>query len=276
MADVLDYVAPDGSYQEGVYDRLDQIESNTNTATSGAQDVVIQDSVSPLYILKFSNIVAETTLTTVTAKDDYIINVASATGFVVDQYLTIFSIADNRVYFSNILAINGTAITLDRPLDFEFPIGAGVTVGITNMNVDGSVTPQIFGIRNPVGGDITLSVDITRLMFKILTASAPDLSEFGDIAGGITRGVQIRRVDGTYQNIVNFKTNGDMKNIMYDIAIQAASGNQQDGLTGRFTLSALGAVVRIGEGEDLQIIIQDDLTSLGSFTIIAEGSEVVD
>ena len=276
MADVLDYVAPDGSYQEGVYDRLDQIETNTNTATSGAQDVVIQDSVSPLYILKFSNIVAETTLTTVTAKDDYIINVASATGFVVDQYLTIFSIADNRVYFSNILAINGTAITLDRPLDFEFPIGAGVTVGITNMNVDGSVTPQIFGIRNPVGGDITLSVDITRLMFKILTASAPDLSEFGDIAGGITRGVQIRRVDGTYQNIVNFKTNGDMKNIMYDIAIQAASGNQQDGLTGRFTLSALGAVVRIGEGEDLQIIIQDDLTSLGSFTIIAEGSEVVD
>ena len=46
-----------------------------------------------------------------------------------------------------------------------------------------------------------------------------------------------------------------MKNIMYDIAIQAASGNQQDGLTGRFTLSALGAVVRIGEGEDLQIIM---------------------
>ena len=73
MADVLDYVAPDGSYQEGVYVRLDQIENNTNTATSGAQDVVIQDSVSPLYILKFSNIVAETTLTTETAKDEYII-----------------------------------------------------------------------------------------------------------------------------------------------------------------------------------------------------------
>ena len=275
MADVLDYVAPDGSYQEGVYVRLDQIETNTNTATSGAQDVVIQDSVSPLYILKFSNIIAETTLTTEAAKDDYIINVASATGFVVGQYLTIFSIADNRVYFSNVLAINGTAITLDRPLDFEFPIGAGVTVGITNMNVDGSVTPQIFGIRNPTGGDIALSVDITRLMFKILTDAAPDLSKFGDIVGGITRGVQIRRVDGTYQNIVNFKTNGDMNNIMYDLTIQAAKGSQQDGLTARFTMSALGAVVRIGEGEDLQIIIQDDLTSLGSFTMIAEGSEVV-
>ena len=104
---------------------------------------------------------------------------------------------------------------------------------------------------------------------------APDLSKFGDIVGGITRGVQIRRVDGTYQNIVNFKTNGDMNNIMYDLTIQAAKGSQQDGLTARFTMSALGAVVRIGEGEDLQIIIQDDLTSLGSFTMIAEGSEVV-
>ena len=239
-------------------------------------DAVIQDSTSPLYVVMFSNIQAETTLSTLTAKDDYIINVASATGFVVGQYLTMYSTTDNRVSFADILAVNGTAITLDRPLDFEYPIGADVRVGTTNMNVDGSVTPQIFGIRNPTGSDVTLSVDITRLMFKILTAGAPDLSEFGDINGGITRGVQIRRVDGTYQNIVNFKTNGEMKNAMFDLAIQAASGNQQDGVTGRFTLSALGAVVRIGEGEDLQIIIQDDLTSLNTFRVIAEGSEVVD
>jgi len=238
-------------------------------------DATIQSSTSPLYVVKFSNIVAETTLTSLTAKDDYIINVTSATGFVVGQYLTIYSIADNRVYFATVLAINTLAITLDRPLDFEFPIGASVSVGSTNMNVNGSVTPQIFGVRNPGVTDIPLEIDISRLMFSSLTASTPQLSDFGDITNGLTRGVVIRAVNGTYRNIVNFKTNMDMKEAMFDLEIQDAASQAQDGLTGRFTFERLGQVVRIGEGEDLQIIIQDDLTSLTSFEVIAEGSEVV-
>jgi len=243
------------------------------------QDVTLQDSTSPLYIIKSSNILAETTTTTLGAKDDYIINVTSAAGFVVGQYLTMYSVADNRVYFSNILAINTLAITLDRPLDFEYPIGTIVSVGNTNMNVDGSVTPQIFGIRNPGVTDVPLTIDVTRIMFKCLTDSALDLSQFGDINGGILRGIVIRRVDGTYQNIFNAKTNSELKNIMFDFQIQLASQSQQDGFTGRLTFAGqnkFGAVVRLGPGEDLQVIIQDDLTSLVKFEIIAEGSEVVE
>lgn len=238
-------------------------------------DVVIQDSTSPLYVVKFSNIIAETTLTTATELDDYIISVASATGFVVGQYLTIYSIENNRVYFSDVLDINGLDITLDRPLDFTFTSGSPISVGNTNMNVDGSVTPQVFGVRNPSNEDIPLEIDISRVMFSALTSTEPQLSDFGDIAGGVTRGVQIRRVDGTYQNIINFKTNMEMKNIMFDLEIQTVAKNAQDGFTGRFTFERLGQVVRIGEGEDLQVIIQDDLTSLISFEVIAEGSEVV-
>ena len=177
---------------------------------------------------------------------------------------------------SGVLAINTLAITLDRPLDFPFASGSDVTVGSTNMNVDGSVTPQIFGIRNPASSDVALEVDISRLMFAMLTSSTPQLSDFGDITNGITRGVQIRRVDGTYQNIINFKTNMELKNITYDMEIQTAANQAQDGLTSRFTLTQLEQVVRIGAGEDLQVVIQDDLTSLTSFTMIAEGSEVVD
>ena len=144
------------------------------------------------------------------------------------------------------------------------------------MNVDGSVTPQIFGVRNPITTDITLEIDISRILFSMLTASTPQLSDFGDITSGITRGVQIRRIDGTYQNIINFKSNMELKNITYDVEIQTAASNAQDGLTSRFTLTQLEQVVRIGAGEDLQVIIQDDLTSLTSFTMIAEGSEVTD
>ena len=147
------------------------------------------------------------------------------------------------------------------------------------MNVNGSVTPQIFGIRNPSGVDIPLSVDVTRIMFKCLTNTGIDLSKFGDIAGGITNGIVIRNIDGNYYNILNAKTNGELKNIMYDFDIQAASGNQQDGFTGRLTFAGqnkMGTVIRLREQEDLQIIIQDDLTSLDTFTIIVEGSQVVD
>ena len=256
------------------------LENNTGSlATKGAVDVTIQDSTSPLIIAKFSKIVTETTLSSGTAKDDLIINVVSAAGFVVGQYLTIYSVLDNRVFFSEVLSINVLAITLDTPLDFEYSSGAFVSVGSTNLNVNGSVTPQIFGVRNPTGADVPFSFDIVRVVFQCLTTGVNDLSKFGDIVGCLTRGLVLRQVDGTYRNIFNVKTNGDLKNLMYDFDIQPVSGNQQDGFTGRLTFGGqdhFGAVIRIREGEDLQLIVQDDLSSLVRLRVIVEGSEAID
>ena len=240
------------------------------------QDVSVQSGTAPLYVVKFSNIVADTTLTVGGALDDYLITVASSTSLAVGQYLTIYSPTANRVFFADVQAVNAQLITLDRPLDFAFEIGSDVTVGSTNMNVNGSVTPQIFGVRNPGITDIPLVVDISRIMLSSLTASEPQLSDFGDITGGLDRGIQLRRVDGTYQNIANFKTNMEIKEAVFDLEIQTVAKNSQDGITGRFTFEKLGQVVRIGAGEDLQIVIQDDLTSLTTFTVLAEGSEVTD
>ena len=274
FADILD---GDGIAYSSQLEFTNIIEKATGNKTV---DVLLQDSTSPIYIIKSSNILEETTLAITGAKDDLIINVTDATGFIVGQYLTMYNVTANRVYFCNILAINVLAITVDTPLDFDFPATTtSVTVGNTNMNVNGSITPQIFGIRNPGATDIPLAVDITRLMFKCLTNTTIDLSKFGDIAAGLVKGIVIRRVDGRYQNIFNAKTNAELKNIMYDLDVQVAAGNQQDGFTGRLTFSGqnkLGAVVRIGATEDLQVIIQDDLTSLVLFEMIAEGSEVVD
>jgi len=239
-------------------------------------DATIQDSTSPLYIVPFSNVIASTTLAIGTALDDYTVNVVSATGIVVGHLLTIYNVTDNRVFFARVLTINTLQLVLDRPLDHTFPIGSDVTTGSVELAVDGSVTPQIFGVRNPGITDVPLEIDISRIMIACLTATTPTLSDFGDITNGLTRGIQLRRVDGTNQNIFNAKSNMELKNIMFDLEIQTAANQAQDGFTGRFTITRLGQVVRIGAGEDLQIIIQDDLTSLDSFTIIAEGSEVVD
>ena len=244
-----------------------------------AVDVVLQDSTSSLIVVPFTKLIAETTLTSVTSIDDLTITVDSVVGVSVGDLATIYSVNDNRVYFSLILAINGNVLSLDSNLDFAFSIGDFVSIGKVEMNVNGSVTPQIYGVRNPTNQDIPLVVDISRILFAILAGSPVDLSKFGDIDGGITRGLLVRKVDSVNRNIFNVKTNAEFKNLMFDVGIELAKGNAQDGITGRFSFAGqdkLGAVVRLKANEDLQIIVQDDLTSLESFTMIAQGSEVVD
>jgi len=275
---LTDLVDKNGDAWESTDVLTNWLRDNTG-GLEGAIDVVVQDSTSPILIVHFSNIVGETDITSPLSLDDYTVDVTSVTGMVVGHLLTVYNVAEDRVYFGNILSIDTLTVTLDTPLDFPFPAGSIVTFGITNMNVNGSVTPQIFGVRNPQAADIPSSVDVVRIVFNCLTDTAPILTDFGDIAAGLLRGVVIRRVDGTYQNVFNVKTNSDIKNIAFDFDIEVASGTAKDGFTSRLTFggwSKMGAVIRIGENEDLQCIIQDDLTSLVEFEIIAEGSFVVD
>ena len=275
-----DLVDSTGAAFESIAALFDWLDNNTGSlAKGGTLDVILQDSTAPLMIVYGSKFIIQSTLTAPTTKNNYIINIASAASLATGQYLTIYDQASNRVFFANVLSVNLLAITIDTPLDFEFPIGSFVSVGSKNMNVNGSVTPQIFGIRNPTGLGVPLEFDVTRIMIRALTTGTADLSKFGDIIGGLLRGVVLRRVDGEYRNIFNVKTNGDLANIMYDFNIVVGVGNQQDGFNGRLTFAGqnkMGAVVRIGANEDLQMIVQDDLTSLLNFTFIAQGSVVVD
>lgn len=66
---------------------------------------------------------------------------------------------------------------------------------------------------------------------------------------------------------------------MFDFDIQSAIGQQQDGFTGRLTFggqSKMGVVIRLNQGEDLQMLVQDDLSTLDSLSIICEGHTVTD
>lgn len=236
-------------------------------------DVSVQDQTTPVIIASFSKEAAASTLSVLAVIDECTVTVADSTGFLVNSYMSIFSVPDNRFFLANILAINANVLTIDTPLDFAYPVGSFVTSGSKNMNVDGSVTPVIFGVRN-TDEQIGSEFDITRIIIHCETSGTVDLSKFGDIAGGIARGIVMRKVDGVQRNVFNAKTNGELKNLMYDFDIQAALGNQQDGFTGRLTFGGqekLGVVIRLKQGEDLQIVIQDDLTSLQLFEIICEG-----
>lgn len=258
---------------------LSTFESFKEANTAQSQDVNIQDQHSAAIIAYFSLLEEETLLTNTVAIGDFDITVDVVTGIQVGEYVSIFNVAANRFYLGVILSISVNTLTMDTPMDFAFPSGSFVTSGKRNMNVNGSVTPVVFGLRNTETA-IGATFDITRLMFTCLTSTAVDLSKFGDIVGGLTRGIVIRSKDGIFQNIFNAKTNGELANFMFDFEVISATNpaQGQHGFFGRMTFagqSRIGVTLRLEPGEDLQIIIQDDLTTLLDFKIIAEGHEVV-
>lgn len=244
----------------------------------GGLDVNIQDQISTIMIVKMSNLIAETTLKVLGIKDTNSITVTSATGMIVGQYLTIYCAEDNRVFFGTITAIDSLVITLDTPLDFAYPASCSVTTGNTNLAVDGSSTTKIFGVRNTTES-IPLSIDITKIKITCITTSAVDLSLFGDITA-LAKGIILRTVDGVSRNIFNIKTNQELSNIMTFTPYAALNPAQGvDGFSAEFKIagqSETGVVIRLDSGDDLQMIIQDNLSDLTSLYVWVIGHVVVD
>ena len=238
-------------------------------------DVVIQDSTSPLFILHATELLNETTLNADAVIDEKTFTVLDNTDFAVGLDITIYSSNLNRVSFFHITNVAGNVITVDSPIDFAYSSGDFVQLGSHNLAIDGSVTPRIFGIRNPTTQDIDLSVDITRIILSMQLTGGGDYDEFGNIPR-LTNGLVCRFVNSYRENIFNVKDNREFDNLMYDFKFIEASGNAPDGLSGRFTFDKLGAVIRLKPFEDLQFIVQDDLTDLTDFEIVAQGSGVVD
>ncbi len=205
---------------------------------------------------------------------DLTFDVSDATGFLTGHYLSIFNIAANRFFLANILDVTDDTITVETPLDFAYPVGSFVTAGEINLNVDGSSTPVIYGLRNTEEA-IGSAFDITKLIFTCLTSTAVDLSKFGDISGGLTNGLVLRKKDGEYKNIFNVKTNGDISNIMKYEPLSATNPAQgQDGFIGTMTFAGqneMGVTIRLEPGEDIQLINQDALQTITTLSVIAKG-----
>lgn len=249
----------------------------------GSLSATLQDQTSPVIIAKFSMLENSTTITVAAVIGARTITVDNTTGISAGKYLTLFNVEDKRfTLFYVVGAPAGNVVTLDNLIDFAYPIGSIVDVGITNMaGQNGSVTPVIFGLRNnitPLPPGLILEFDITRIVFKALTAATPDLGDFVDITA-LTNGLLFRRVDGTYRNIFNFKSNHELAGKAFDWEPLSGFGAGQDGYVSRLTFggqSKMGVVVRIGSGEDAQFVIQDSYAGMGIFEIEAEGHIVQD
>lgn len=251
----------------------------------GSINTFVQDQTSPPIDFFFTQIKGTpTTVAVATEIDDTTVDVTSAAGCSVGDYVGIFnadSSTDNRAYFGTILAIATNTITLDTPLDFAFQPGDTFACFTRDLNdATGTLAdPEIFAIQ--VGPGANQSIDITRIMISFITDNTVTLATFGDIVGGLTNGIVLRRVDGDTRNIWNVKTNGEIAHLCYDYNPYSANNpNQgQNGATFRYSFAGQdkhGVAVRINPGDSLQIVIQDDLTDIQQFRVIAEGHYVVD
>jgi len=215
------------------------------------------------------------TLAIATIIDSYTINVTDASLVTASNYICMQY--DGRAYQARILSKTGNVLTMDTPLDYNFPINTSISERSPQLNVDGSVTPVIAQLK-PIPG---VSWDITRIIIQMTHSSQPDDGKFGGIAA-LTRGIVLRKSNGIHHTIFNAKTNGDLRERMYDLSFSDAAlpPSGQYGTSGRRSFNGMdknGVTIRLNGNlnEALEVVIQDNLTTLNSFRIVAQGHIVV-
>lgn len=242
-------------------------------------DTVWQDATTDSVFQKFNNVTNGTILAQEVAGDlgqGRVIEVVSATGITVGSHIILFHPGSIRFTSFMVIGVSGTTITLDGLIDFKYPAGTFVDVTITNMAVDGSVTPVVFGLRGTgIPAGVVLEYHMTRMLFSCLTDSAVSLSEFGDIPA-LEKGLLFRTKNGKYHNEWNVKTNGDFTSLMFNWTPYDAQNVQQGqhGFGARLTYgspSKLGVVIPLPLGMDAELVVQDDLRAITILESMSEG-----
>ncbi len=229
-------------------------------------DVNAQDQTTDDVIVKFNKVSNSTTLSIAGSIDDRTLTLTSVAGEAAGKYIILFDPLGKRFTpYHQVGAAVGNVITIDGPLDFDYPSGTFVDLTDTNMAVDGSSTPQIFGLRGtgaPPGVDIDF--DMTRITISCLTATAVDLSKFGDL-DVLTNGLQFRQRNNRYKNSFNVKTNREIDAI-FGLNFKPYSATNpvqgQHGYTAMLTYADMGNIgvsKRLPIGTDFESIVQDNL-----------------
>lgn len=252
---------------------------NPYNSTNSGLDVNIQDQHSDVIIMPFNKVLNSTTLNGAVAIDDHTLIITDNTGIVAGLMLILFDPVSVRFgnYFVVSEALN--VVTLDRPIDFAYPDGTYIDVTTINMNLNGSVTHHTFGIRGAgIIPGVDLSFDVTKINLVCETVSAVSLEKFGDLTK-LINGIHVRTRNGTYKNLFNLKSNGEILAVFDNWTPYVASVPEfnVDGFSATLTFAGqnkIGVTVRLPIGSDLEMIIHDDLSGITQLVAIAEGHKV--
>jgi hypothetical protein len=239
-------------------------------------DTVWQDQTTELVNYHLTRAIQSITLTAPLAIDDTALTVTAAPQPAVGSILCL----KENVSFSQSFILTSVAnganwdLTLDTPLDADFTIDAGCSEESPDLNVNGSITPVEFTM-GPLGLANGVEWDITRIIGTITDDVPMDDGRFGG-ATALTKGIVFRHVDGRTKNLFNIKTNSDIAEKMYELEYSDKAPAGLYGLHFRHTFSGVdkaGVVVRLTStlNDTFSLIVQDDLTTLNHFHLIAQG-----
>lgn len=198
-------------------------------------------------------------------------------GFVVDQWACIRS--NGYWYQGRVTAVAGNNVTFDTPFNQTYTDGSSVRRVSPEMNVDGSVNRVIFAM-GPAPGK---RWDITRFSVALRDDAAMDDGKFGGL-NQLANGLVVRaKKEEKYTNIFTARNNSHLAEqsswFEYTDATLGPAGQygfkMNRGLSGQ---ENNGVVIRLDgdKGEQLQAIVQDNLTGLTYIRIIAYGHVVED
>jgi hypothetical protein len=205
------------------------------------------------------------------SEGDTSINFTSVAGFAEGSEIKLRENGTQEIGLITITDITALVVTLDRPIGNDYTVAAEIDEVTTNMAVVGTLAnPEIFEIDPP---PLTIW-QLTRILFSITDATAPDDGKFGGMAA-LTNGLSLRATTEAGRTVVfaNWKNNGDMKLDMYDVSYtdKAPAGNH--GVNGRWTFTKSEVVAELnGDASPIQkmeALVQDDLTDL--ITLIMKG-----
>lgn len=231
----------------------------------------LSDQTSPAINYYFHRDKSTTALTNPVAIGATSATLNSVAGIVVGDYLYFFQPDGSWVSAFHVVNLpGGNVVDLDMPFDLAYAAGSVVIVSTHELNVNGSVTPVVHHITPLINNPI----DITQVRIAITCAGDPDDSMFGDIVGGLANGIQFRKVtNGVYTNIGSIKTNG-MLGLFGQIEYHDKAGGGAFGVRVRIYLAGQqnrGVVIRVNYGDEVQLVVQDNLTTLTSFNAIITG-----
>jgi hypothetical protein len=201
---------------------------------------------------------------------NYVFTATTGHGINIGDEILLLDVISERDFYATVINVVTDTITVDRPLDFAFTsantLGRIVT---TEMAVSGSLaSPQIFSIRAGA-----TERDHTRVILSMLDDSSMDDGRFGG-GNALTNGLVFRIVNSFQKTIFNWKTNGEIANFCYDVSYSDKAPSGQYGLRARISFAGQdkhGVALRLGEGDVLQFVVQDDLTGLVSLKAVVQG-----
>lgn len=148
-------------------------------------------------------------------------------------------------------------------------LGTWTTSSLTNMNVNGSVTPQVFTVTPSTGKKYV----ITRLVFTI-EDSGIKYDRFGGLPT-LTNGVNLLVKEGglSERTFGPFQSNQLLYQAGFDVEITSST---VDLLVAKLNLieSATAFELKDSLSEYIKVEINDDLTGLDNFTLSINGYEV--